>query len=149
MKRLCVVVVAVGCSSNAPNDHQIHRSETAERTRIEGREVDVAKQSFDWLPLPATGTFNVDVDVKAPVKGGVRDYAHANGHIVFHCKACRLGDDKTNIPLHGDLGKLAPDGLTFSHLDFDRIDVEVDIVDGKVTINQASVDSKDVAFLAT
>ena len=149
MKKLCVVVVVVGCSSNAPNDHQIHRSDTADRTRLEGREIDLSKQSFDWLPLPATGTFNIDVDVKAPVKGGVRDYAHANGHIVFHCKACRLGDDKTNIPLSGDLGKLAPDGIAFSHLDFDRIDVEVDIVDGRVTINQASVDSKDVAFLAT
>lgn len=147
MKRAVVLVFLLGCSKGAlPEDHQIHRTDSADHTVIRGKAVDLSKVSLEAaLMLPVSGTADIDIDVKAPAKAGVRDYSHATGHVILHCAGCRLGDDKATLQLpSGRASVLSAAPLYVGHIDFDRVDIEVAIEDGKARVKAFSVASKDV-----
>ena len=82
--------------------------------------VDQLRQVTEALGLPVSGTADIDIALEVP-NGSA---AQIVGHARVACTKCRIGDD--------------------SHLDFDRIDVALDVANGRAEITRWKVESPDL-----
>lgn len=148
MNRLAAVIVLLGCASKepepAPDDHELHRTETAGGLKITGKGVPLATQPFlEWIGLPMSGDVDVAIDLQH-----LDDPKKASGTIRISCpKGCRLGDDKTTLkPSSKARSSAFASELQFGHIDFERVTIGIDIRDGKGDISTFDVVSKDVVI---
>jgi len=129
----------------AANDHQLHRTDTADSISITGQGVPLASQpTADWIGLPMSGDMDVSIDIK-----GTSDLTKANGKILITCTTCRLGDGKTKIkpqPKNQRAAAFAGDGIDFGHVELGNASIAIAIKDGTATITTWNVTSNEATL---
>ena len=103
----------------------------------------------ETIGLPMVGNADIDIDLHVPMLDGHPDFRGATGAAKFRCEPCTLGDDKTKLKPHMKDARssgFAGDGISFGHITFDRIDVELAFDRGHADITRWVIDSPDVTI---
>ncbi|HUJ61172.1 MAG TPA: type II secretion system protein GspN [Kofleriaceae bacterium] len=137
MSRAWLLVIAAACSSGSPKDDATH-------IRFDRRDASLAgdpvlRNALAVIGVPVSGKATVAISIDVPHDRGVEDYARATGSIRISCTACQLGDDRAKISTaFGD--------VDFGHLAVGKLDVAVDLANGKATVSRWVFESPDLAL---
>lgn len=159
-----VLCAGVGCGASRPTPTtevappppaglvtSVRYEPAAVEYTLVGSDVDLATlPARDWVGLPWSGRADVDARVRVALAGGALDWTTAAGALKLTCRACRIGDGVTDLPLPpGREDRLGLDRLPFGSVTFELVEIEAKIGAGGVEITRWSVASPDVVVVVT
>ncbi len=134
----------------APNDHQLHVTETLEtngiRLHVIGTGVSIADLRLpDWEIAPIKGAADIAADLHM-LHVKTRDYRTATGEATLRCNGCAIGGGPAR-GLGGAIGSDTTSQFAFPVYTIDRLEAHVVFAKGSADVTTWSFESKDIPYL--